>query len=59
MQCGVEKSGGGVVSGAGDIMLNVQPGADGASAQTLNTAGYAPADTDQAQFEADKRAVYK
>lgn len=55
MDCGVEGRG----SGAKGAMLNVPPGADGAQPPNLTTAVYAPPESDQAQFEADKRAVYK
>lgn len=50
MDCGVEAVG----------MLNVGPGVgpEAGPQQPLPT-GYSPPDTDQAQFEADKRAVYK
>lgn len=48
MDCGVQSA-----------MLSVPPGAETGPQQTLATAVFAPPDTDQAQFEADKRAVYK
>ncbi|GJQ85926.1 hypothetical protein Trydic_g21776 [Trypoxylus dichotomus] len=40
-------------------MLSVPPGGDSGPQQPLAAAVFAPPDTDQAQFEADKRAVYK
>lgn len=49
MDCGVQNA-----------MLSVAPGNDAAAQQSLSTASlFPPTDTDQAQFEADKRAVYK
>lgn len=40
-------------------MLSVPPGSDSGPQQPLATTVFSPGDTDQAQFEADKRAVYK
>ncbi|XP_018323581.1 homeobox protein PKNOX1-like [Agrilus planipennis] len=49
MECGVQGG-----------MLSVPPGGDNGPQPTLpSTSLFAPPDTDQAQFEADKRAVYK
>lgn len=48
MECGVQSA-----------MLSVPPGGDTGVQATLPAAVFAPPDTDQAQFEADKRAVYK
>lgn len=47
MECGIQST-----------MLSVGPGPT-AEAGPLSTAVFAPPDTDQAQFEADKRSVYK
>jgi hypothetical protein len=47
MECGVQSA-----------MISVPPAADSVP-QTLATTVFPPADSDQAQFEADKRAVYK
>lgn len=70
MECGVERAtsvgggaGGGGGGGAEVGMLNVGSGVEtgGGTQQTtgLPPPPYAPPDVDQAQFEADKRAVYK
>lgn len=50
MECGVQSA-----------MLSVPPGSSepGVQPASLPAAVFAPPDTDQAQFEADKRAVYK
>lgn len=40
------------------VMLSVPPVGEAAVQQPLSAA-YSPSDSDQAQFEADKRAVYK
>lgn len=40
-------------------MLSVPPVTDSGPQQPLATTVFASSDTDQAQFEADKRAVYK
>lgn len=40
------------------VMLSVPPVAEAALQQPLS-APYSPSESDQAQFEADKRAVYK
>nr|XP_022899732.1 homeobox protein PKNOX2-like [Onthophagus taurus] len=48
MDCGVQST-----------MLSVPPSGDSVPQQPLSAAVFAPPDTDQAQFEADKRAVYK
>lgn len=52
MECGIQRA-----------MLSVPPVAVGADhspqQQPISASVFAPPDTDQAQFEADKRAVYK
>lgn len=48
MDCGIQSA-----------ILSVPPGADPGSQPPLTTTVFAPPDVDQAQFEADKRSVYK
>lgn len=48
MDCGVQSA-----------MLSVPPVGDAGIQQAIPPTVFAPPDTDQAQFEADKRAVYK
>ncbi|KAL3270726.1 hypothetical protein HHI36_021252 [Cryptolaemus montrouzieri] len=48
MECGIQSA-----------ILSVAPGADNGPQSNLASAVFAPPDTDQAQFEADKRSVYK
>ncbi|XP_045468460.1 homeobox protein PKNOX2-like isoform X2 [Harmonia axyridis] len=48
MDCGIQSA-----------ILSVAPGADPGAQPALTTTVFAPPDVDQAQFEADKRSVYK